>query len=738
MILRRFILLVLTIHLLLGNCMAFGTASVHTPTDKVPELIAAIQSSYDGEKTSILMNELLFEYEKRFTKRSPQYAECLLWCARICVDKGDNSQGYKLMKQSEMLFSECGTGVFEGRDTLPQIFYLDLQAKIYSGDNNTYRALRYMRDANNLKQSFFGNESETYLMSLLETSHIYATRLNYGRSNYYHNLAYTSYVCRLKQEFCSISESKRVTYWSKAARYIDRTLVLAYETTGRGEMRNENDLASAAYNAILLSKSLLLNTTLSFEEHIYSTNNLEAIELLHTKKLYREQHKDLSTIDSLDYKIIDVLKASGQDFDLPNLYIGWTDVAERLNDDDLAVEFYVTSKGQYGAILLKKGWKSPRLVKLKQNVSVEKKTINLTRALETLQLDGYTTAQARDFWNLSRAIWVDDIIVHFPQTSSGRVFFSADGMLLTTAIENLPFIEPNDEEYYTITDAYTTFRLSSTRELAIEKPHIPTRNTAIYGGLRYNMQYDKLVDDARKEINRRRGITDSLLLRGSEISYLKGSLIEADSIINIFSSRSESQIEVKPYLDTLGTEASFKALSGRGINHIHIATHGFFSNANDQSYTRLKLGDDPLNRSALLFSGATHKWSGDDIPVDVDDGILTALEISTLDFRGLDLIVLSACETGRGIIDSDGVFGLQRGFKMAGVNSIIMSLWKVNDDATCQLMIEFYKNWIIYGCPKYVALEKAKMSIRMRRDKSWDNPYFWAGFILLDGVDAVI
>ena len=133
------------------------------------------------------------------------------------------------------------------------------------------------------------------------------------------------------------------------------------------------------------------------------------------------------------------------------------------------------------------------------------------------------------------------------------------------------------------------------------------------------------------------------------------------------------------------------------------------------------------------MAGAQNYLNGDDIPEGADDGILTSKEISTLDLRGLDLVTLSACETGLGDITSDGVFGLQRGFKKAGANTILMSLWKVDDEATSKLMIEFYSNWIGKKMTKHDALEAAKKTVR--ETKGWEDPKFWAPFILLDGLD---
>jgi CHAT domain-containing protein len=105
-----------------------------------------------------------------------------------------------------------------------------------------------------------------------------------------------------------------------------------------------------------------------------------------------------------------------------------------------------------------------------------------------------------------------------------------------------------------------------------------------------------------------------------------------------------------------------------------------------------------------------------------------------MDLRALDIVTLSACQTGQGDITNDGVFGLQRGFKKAGVNSILMSLWSVDDRATSLLMTEFYKNWIA-GKSKHDALEIAKQSVKAHKENGWDNPKYWAAFILLDGLD---
>ena len=143
--------------------------------------------------------------------------------------------------------------------------------------------------------------------------------------------------------------------------------------------------------------------------------------------------------------------------------------------------------------------------------------------------------------------------------------------------------------------------------------------------------------------------------------------------------------------------------------------------------------DRSLSCSGLLFAGANSALDPlrrIEIPDGTEDGILTAKEISRLDFSGLDLVVLSACQTGLGKITSEGVFGLQRGFKKAGAQTIVMSLWEVSDEATQLLMIEFFKN-LTGGQSKRAAFLNAQKIVRQK----YPNPLYWAAFIMVDGME---
>ena len=148
------------------------------------------------------------------------------------------------------------------------------------------------------------------------------------------------------------------------------------------------------------------------------------------------------------------------------------------------------------------------------------------------------------------------------------------------------------------------------------------------------------------------------------------------------------------------------------------------TNTNNQ----YQYAEDPLFRSALILSGANEAWiNGSKDPE--TDGILTAMEISNLDLANTDMVVLSACETGLGDIDgSEGVYGLQRAFKMAGVDIIVMSLWEVPDKETAEFMTLFYSKWL-EGLDVRNAFNDTQ---KVMQERYKEEPLKWAAFVLFE------
>jgi CHAT domain-containing protein len=183
-----------------------------------------------------------------------------------------------------------------------------------------------------------------------------------------------------------------------------------------------------------------------------------------------------------------------------------------------------------------------------------------------------------------------------------------------------------------------------------------------------------------------------------------------------------------------GSEALEEVLKGirSSPRVLHIATHGFF--CEDRKPNVGEHPENPLLRCGLALAGANRflEDSDTDRP-GIEDGILTAFEVSGLNLLGSELAVLSACETGIGDVrNGEGVFGLRRAFQLAGTRALLMSMWDISDKGTCALMERFYSNWLS-GMSKKRALRQAVLStIGARREKLGKaHPFFWGAFVLV-------
>ena len=170
---------------------------------------------------------------------------------------------------------------------------------------------------------------------------------------------------------------------------------------------------------------------------------------------------------------------------------------------------------------------------------------------------------------------------------------------------------------------------------------------------------------------------------------------------------------------------------------MHIATHGFFFPEQEHEYDPIAklMGVEndtdykhPLMRSGLLLSGAQNTIRGE--VLSEDNGVLTSLEARELNLTETELVVLSACETGVGdFVSGEGIYGLQRSILEAGAENVIMSLWKVDDEATQMLMTTFYTNWIERGMTKRESLKQAQITIK--NTEGYSSPYYWGAFVLI-------
>ena len=508
-----------------------------------------------------------------------------------------------------------------------------------------------------------------------------------------HQAEYDIAICRralaiqlntfILKYFSSITNQERTNYWNKYSYFFNNELpkvayMLSIEPSYYGGSTYA-DVSAMAYNGQLLSKGLLLNAELEIQSLIEQQGNEQLKDMYYKIKQNRIMLDNLYQLtpsertmdaDSLQ-KVIDneerLLVESSKELGdyTKNLSIKWTDIQKNLKNNDIAIEFanFTDSTDQtiYTALVIKKGMESPELVKLDFVGS------------DTVDYSSPT---------LYNKIWKPlDKYLQGVQ----NLYFAPSGKFHTIGIEYLP--NGNGEIF---AKQYNAYRLSSTRELTLNHTVNPAKKASVYGGIIYNFDEEDWQNVAEENAER----------AGEALTFLKGAKVESEEITGILKNGS---FDVEYGTDKAATEESFKKLSGSGIKIFHVATHGFYEpESKKNSFANmLSFGDEHLqedrsmSRSGLFFAGANTFLSPEQrqfIPDGVDDGILTAKEISRLDFKGLDLVVLSACETGLGEVTGEGVFGLQRGFKKAGAQTIIMSLWKVNDKPAKEFMTEFYRN----------------------------------------------
>ena len=388
------------------------------------------------------------------------------------------------------------------------------------------------------------------------------------------------------------------------------------------------------------------------------------------------------------------------------------------------------------ALALKKGYPEPKLIPL-----FEEKT------LKELSNDNPNDAQ-----QLFHLVW-SPLLSELEGTRN--VYFSPSRALCNIGMENLPISAAER-----MSDRYNMYRLSSTRLLALHPHSTSERKAALFGGLDYEMSPQDVASNNLKNayhsefIAQNRDASADFMERGG-FGALPFSLKEVKSASKLLEANG---YECHLFEGKDGTEEAFKSLSGKKVKVVHLSTHGAFVPKKEAKNTKQKNNfrfiqfddaapqaqeeDQSLTRSFLVMAGGNMLKNYDSIPEGIDDGILTAQEIAHTDLRGCDLVVLSACETALGDITNEGVMGLQRGFKKAGANTILMSLWKVDDQASSLLLTKFYENLLSKKMPKIDALKKAQDYVRNyeievegKKEKIFSDPKFWTSFILLDGLN---
>lgn len=650
-----------------------------------------------------------------------------------------------------------------GEKNIKYAYSLTNLANYNSLSDNNLEAIRLGTKALDIIGTVLGKEHPDYAFSLLSLSEHYR-KIKDKKTMKYCTDATRVVSDIIKKTFINLTAQERNLFWDQYREWFETYIHnIAYEFRTDSVFEN-------GYNGILLSKGLLLNSEIEFSKLLEESGDSEVMDMYNDLTALRRHINGLSAsemilnVDSLERvaqglerELVQRSKIYG-DF-TKNIAIDWRQVQQKLGDKDVAVEFVSFQTGEdsliYAAYCLRKGMTAPRMYPLFE----ERQLVNIDRQ------ELYRTK------DIAELVWKP---LEKELQGMKNIYFSPAGELYNIAIESVPCWVGDT----LMSDKWNLYRLSSTRELALIKEHKFTDKAALYGGLEYDMSPDIMLHDSRKYTYNKRtmdfmlyNLSDSLDMREGVLP-LPATKVEVEDINDYMQM---AKIHSSLFTDTIGTETSFKALSGQHTRIIHVATHGFYwPDKNLPSKENLLLQgfgnyrryieDKAMTRSGLLFAGANNVLSGMRLPENVEDGVLTAKEISMIDLRGLDLVVLSACQTGLGEITGDGVMGLQRGFKKAGANTLLMSLWNVDDEATRLLMTKFYAN-LVAGKNKFESLREAQRYVRdyeierevtdnggmlllmpnekrnkqkknkeVKKIKPYQNPSYWAAFILLDAI----
>ena len=673
-------------------------------------------------------------FKKIHGDESTSYATPLSNIGNVYTNMGDYQNALKFSTQALEIFKKVyGENHYTCASSLGNIGNVYLRMCDYQN------ALKYHTQAMEIRKKVLGEEHPDYARLLNSVSVIYFKMGNNQNAITKNKIATDIFKNNLIKNFSYMTSHEREAYWNANNEYFSYNIKYVQHSP------SDTLATKTSYDTELITKGLLLASEISLTNTIMESGDSALISEYETMKtahlqLNKELEKPIAeriyNCDSLENEIQKlerrVVEKSKEFGDVTHfIKIDWKEVQNSLKPNDVAIEFSSFSEDdtiKYLALVLTKNMEAPVCVPLFNNYEMQKLQRGIAPAKNETSTDdenrGATTVAAKrqgiyESKGLYDMLW-KPLEKYFPENP--RIYFAPSGMLHQIAVEYAP--TGNGK---TISDKYEIYRVSSTRFLAMDYMPKPFKNSVLYGGIYYDSDTTTMKQESDRYSTRSATSYTSFADfnryedRGS-LNYLPGTKTEVEDIVGKLKKK---RIKSQLYEGSQANEESFKALSGNDISVLHIATHGFFLPTDEKLS-----GDQSLVQSGLLLSGANYAWQNQPLPEGIEDGILTAKEISFMDLRKTDLVVLSACQTALGEITGEGVFGLQRGFKKAGARTIIMSLWPVDDNATLLMMTEFYAN-LTKGMSKREAFLTAQNKVKTT--VGFENPRYWAAFIMLDG-----
>lgn len=412
----------------------------------------------------------------------------------------------------------------------------------------------------------------------------------------------------------------------------------------------------------------------------------------------------------------------------------WKQVKQALGKNDCAIEFVQyygkNDERRMGCLVLRNNSKKPLFIDMFATDSLL--DLPLTRLHTIGSAIIYSENTVKDTLyrdeRLPHLIWNTALMSAIGDAT--RVYFAPDGLFHQLAIE---YLMPDDEKL--------CHRLSSTRVLTQKRTSPKMDSALLCGGITFDASFQPNERDNDEVAYR------FMAPHATSIKSLPWTRREVDSVLAVRNNPRDKML-----VGENATDETFIKLLHQGYNVIHLATHGFFG-GRIGIYNDIKplLNDESMSMSGLLFAGSVSTLADRSFDMTLSDGVLSAAELAKQDMSNTELIVLSACQTGLGHLTDDGICGIQRALKLAGANAMILSLWSVDDYATCMLMRYFYeelgkqskKNILVAFLNARVRLmieEKVTYEFdpstftHYKKMKTYDKPQYVNPFIIIDAI----
>jgi CHAT domain-containing protein/tetratricopeptide (TPR) repeat protein len=635
----------------------------------------------------------------------------------ILHKEGEAGQYLNRLAIASSGFNKFSSSVFEQLE-VARVFELKSRYFLVKGDFQ--KAQAYLDKANHYNPS---NISASVLkLRLLKTEamlHWYRNELEPAAQAFQKMIS--AYHEHIQTNFAAMSDYEREQFYYTLKNDFDlfNSFVLANPTLMSGSLFGD------MYNNILNTKALLLNETDRLKSQILQSGDKNLISKLEEwessksalASLYFEKNST-GEISALEKKIEDLERQINEGSTLFQKKGGgasWKEVQSSLKEGEAAVEIVrvnVFDKVHPNMSAIRNGLTDSviymALIVTPSGTQAEGFKLRGNR-LETHYLPYYRNsivAKTEDklsydnFWRPLKAKLSD----------VKKVFLSTDGVYNQINLNTLK--NPVSNNY--LIDEIQVVLVTNTGDLLI--PSKPNNNNDAFLIGRPTFEFSTtdiskaLVPSGSLPKGLRSLASEELIgLRDQEFSDLPGT---AEEVSIIAAELKKQNMHVTTYIGEDALEENVKALNSPEV--LHIATHGFFvdDSASDVS---------PMIRSGIILAGVRNPEVKNK-----DDGVLTAYEATNLNLEGTDLVVLSACETGLGEVrNGEGVYGLQRSIIVAGAKNLLMSLWKVDDEATARLMTMFYQ--LREKMSNTEAFRAAQIQLRA----SYPDPFYWGAFIML-------